>query len=102
MSKNKVEINDALIEKLCTLAKLEYNAQGREEIKKDLTRILGFIDKLDELDTANVEPLIFMSDEVNVLRADEYKETVTKAEALKNAPSKDSDYFKVPKVLSKQ
>jgi aspartyl-tRNA(Asn)/glutamyl-tRNA(Gln) amidotransferase subunit C len=99
--KNKVEINNALIEKLCTLAKLEYDASGKEEIKKDLTRILGFIDKLDELDTANIEPLIFMSDEVNVLRADENKETVTKAEALKNAPLKDSDYFKVPKVLSK-
>ncbi|HYG50024.1 MAG TPA: Asp-tRNA(Asn)/Glu-tRNA(Gln) amidotransferase subunit GatC [Flavobacteriales bacterium] len=101
MSKVKVDINDELIDKLCTLAKLEYDDAGKAEIKKDLARILGFIDKLDELDTANVEPLIFMSDEVNVLRADENKETITKAEALKNAPSKDSDYFKVPKVLSK-
>lgn len=95
----KVELNDALIDKLSALAKLEYSGSEKEEIKKDLSRILGFIDKLDELDTKNVEPLIFMSDEVNVLRADESKETITKAEALKNAPVKDSDYFKVPKVL---
>ena len=100
MSKS-IEINSELIDKLCFLAKLEYDENGKEEIKKDLSRILGFIGKLDELDTANVEPLIFMTDEKNVLRADINKETVTKAEALKNAPSKDSDYFKVPKVLSK-
>ena len=97
----KIEINNELIDKLCFLAKLEYDAKGKEEIKKDLSRILGFIGKLDELETSNVEPLIFMTDEVNVLRHDENIETVTKAEALKNAPSKDSDYFKVPKVLSK-
>jgi aspartyl-tRNA(Asn)/glutamyl-tRNA(Gln) amidotransferase subunit C len=96
---NKVTINDELIDRLCFLAKLEYDAAGKEAIKKDLTRILGFIGKLDELDTTHVEPLIFMTEEHNVLRADINKETVTKAEALKNAPLKDSDYFKVPKVL---
>lgn len=98
---NKIEINNELIDKLCFLAKLEYDANGKEEIKKDLSRILGFIGKLDELDTTSTEPLIFMNEEINVLRADNVKGMVTKAEALKNAPSKDSDYFKVPKVLSK-
>lgn len=101
MADNKIEINDQLIEKLCTLAKLEYNEAGREAIKKDLSRIIGFIGKLDELDTAQVEPLIFMTEEHNVLRMDEVNNTVSQKEALKNAPGKDSDYFKVPKVLSK-
>jgi aspartyl-tRNA(Asn)/glutamyl-tRNA(Gln) amidotransferase subunit C len=97
----KIEINDELIDKLCFLAKLEYDQNGKQEIKKDLSRILGFIGKLDELETTNVEPLIFMNEEKNILRADENIETITKTEALKNAPFKDSDYFKVPKVLSK-
>lgn len=101
MAKNKVVVDDATVEKLAELSRLEFNNESREEIKKDLTRILGFIDKLDELDTENVNPLVFMSDEVNVLREDDAKVTVTQKEALKNAPQKDSDYFKVPKVLSK-
>lgn len=101
MADNKIEINDQLIDKLCNLARLEYDATGKEEVKKDLSRIIDFIGKLDELDTAAVEPLIFMTDEQNVLRADEANNAVTQKEALKNAPDKDSDYFKVPKVLSK-
>lgn len=101
MASNKIEINDQLIDKLCNLARLEYDAAGKEEIKKDLSRIIGFIGKLDELETSSVEPLIFMTDEHNVLRADEVTNMVSQKEALKNAPGKDSDYFKVPKVLSK-
>jgi aspartyl-tRNA(Asn)/glutamyl-tRNA(Gln) amidotransferase subunit C len=46
-----------------------------------------------------VEPLIYMTDSINVLRADEYKPEITQAEALKNAPLHDSDYFKIAKVL---
>ena len=57
--------------------------------------------KLSEIPTDDVEPLIFMSDEVNVLRDDEPEVTITQAEALKNAPKKDSDYFRIPKVLDK-
>ncbi|MBL4587593.1 MAG: aspartyl/glutamyl-tRNA amidotransferase subunit C, partial [Flavobacteriales bacterium] len=49
--------------------------------------------------TKGVEPLIYMSEELNVMRNDEKKKTVTQKQALKNAPKADSDYFKVPKVL---
>ena len=63
--------------------------------------MLGFIEKLNELDTTNVEPLIYMSDEVNVLREDDVKHDISQDEALKNAPKHDSDYFKVPKVIEK-
>ena len=59
------------------------------------------MDALSEVPTDNVEPLIFMSDEVNVLREDIATETITQKEALKNAPKKDSDYFRIPKVLDK-
>ncbi|MNR14488.1 aspartyl/glutamyl-tRNA amidotransferase subunit C [compost metagenome] len=57
--------------------------------------------KLSEIPTDDVEPLIFMSDEVNVLRDDVPEVTITQAEALKNAPKKDSDYFRIAKVLDK-
>lgn len=101
MANQKIELNDELIDKLAYLSRLEYAADAKQGIKKDLDRILGFIAKLDELDTSKVEPLIFMTDEKNVLRADEAVTTITQKEALKNAPQKDSDYFKAPKVLSK-
>ena len=96
-----MEVTDNLIDKLSDLARLEFNGEQREAIKTDMKRILGFMDKLNELDTDEVEPLIFMSDEINRLRDDVAVETVTKEEALSNAPEKDSDYFKIPKVLSK-
>ena len=95
-----MNINDELVDKLATLAKLEFDADKKKEIIKDLTQIISFVEKLNELDTTGVEPLIFMSDEVNVLRADEVKHDITHEEALLNAPKKDSDYFKAPKVIS--
>ncbi len=89
----------ATIRRLAELAKLEFDEKQQQEIAKDLGRMLDFVDKLKELDTKGVEPLIYMSDEVNVLRDDEAKTEITRDEALSNAPKRDSDYFKVPKVL---
>jgi aspartyl-tRNA(Asn)/glutamyl-tRNA(Gln) amidotransferase subunit C len=66
-----------------------------------MERIISFMDILSELPTDNVEPLIFMNDEVNVLREDIPVVSLTQKEALKNAPKKDSDYFRIPKVLDK-
>ena len=97
-----MQVNDDLIDKLATLARLEFNAGEKEEIKKDLTRILDFVEKINELDLENVEPLIFMSSEVNVMREDEVKVEITREEALLNAPKHDSDYFKAPKVIGKK
>ncbi len=96
-----MKITNELVEKLANLSKLEFENQEKKNIKKDLEKIVGFVDKLSELDTSNVEPLIFMTDEINVLREDEVKQEITREEALKNAPKKDSDYFKVPKFLDK-
>ena len=71
-------------------------------IINDMNKMLEFVDQLKELNTDEVEPLIHMSDEVNVLREDKIVETAGQQEALKNAPSKDSTYFKIPKVLDKK
>ena len=96
------KITEETVDKIANLARLEFNGKEKEEIIKDLNRMLDFVNKLNELDTSNVEPLIYMNDEVNVLREDEVKQTISQKEALNNAPKKDSDYFKVPKVVEKK
>jgi aspartyl-tRNA(Asn)/glutamyl-tRNA(Gln) amidotransferase subunit C len=96
-----MEVNDAMIEKLAHLARLKFNDAEKQEIKTDLQRMIVFVEKLNELDLEGVEPLLHMSDEVNVLREDEVKGSVSRSEALKNAPSHDEQFFKVPKVIKK-
>jgi len=87
------------VDEIAHLARLEFNADSKNDILNDMNRMLAFVGKLNELDTENIEPLIYMTNETNVLREDDVKVTLTQAEALKNAPKKDSDYFKVPKVI---
>jgi aspartyl-tRNA(Asn)/glutamyl-tRNA(Gln) amidotransferase subunit C len=94
-----MEINDAIINRLADLAKLEFDDASREEIRQDLTRILSFVEKLQEVNTDGVEPLIYMNEDVNVMRPDTERIEITQDEGLSNAPQKDSDYFKVPRVL---
>jgi aspartyl-tRNA(Asn)/glutamyl-tRNA(Gln) amidotransferase subunit C len=96
-----MEVNSKLIQDLSRLAKLKFDEQAAEKMKGDLDKIIGFVNKLSEIDTEGVEPLIYLSEEVNVLRQDEIKHEVSQENALKNAPQKDSDYFKVPTVLRK-
>jgi len=96
-----MNIDDKTIDHLANLSKLEFNSEEKTAIKKDLEKMLDFIGKLDEIDTSGVEPLLFMTDEVNVLREDDAVDSISQEEALKNAPKKDTDYFRVPKVLEK-
>jgi aspartyl-tRNA(Asn)/glutamyl-tRNA(Gln) amidotransferase subunit C len=94
-----MEINNEIVDKIASLSKLLFSGEEKEAIKNDMNKMLDFVGKLEEVDTSGVEPLIHMSDEVNVLRPDVVEYTISQAEALKNAPSKDSTYFKIPKVL---
>jgi len=96
-----MKITEELIDHIAHLSRLEFEGEKKEAIKADLERITTFMDKLQEVDTEGVEPLIFMTNEVNRLRDDVVEEAVSQDEALKNAPKKDSDYFRIPKVLSK-
>ena len=96
-----MKIDDALVNKLSGLAKLEFDKESKKDIIDDLNKIIQFVEKLNELDTEGVEPLTYMTEEVNALRDDVAKNSITKEDALKNAPQKDSDYFIVPKVLEK-
>lgn len=88
-----------MVDKLAHLSRLQFNKTEKDEIKNDLKRMIAFVEKLNELDLNGVKPMLFMSEEVNVLREDEIKGSISREEALKNAPLHDEQFFKVPKVI---
>jgi aspartyl-tRNA(Asn)/glutamyl-tRNA(Gln) amidotransferase subunit C len=94
-------IDKETVEKVAHLARLELSAGETDEMIKDMSKILDFMAKLNEIDTSGIEPLVYMTDEVNVLREDVVKQEVTHREALKNSPKHDKDYFLVAKVIEK-
>jgi len=96
-----MEVNEALVDKLAHLSKLTFSDEEKKEIAGDLQRMIGFVEKLNELDLKGVEPLMHMSDELNVLRDDEIRGSISREAALKNAPETDGQFFKVPKVIKK-
>jgi len=96
-----MEVNDALVEKLANLAKLQFDNEQKAEIKEDLQKMIAFVEKLNELDTTGIEPLLHMTTEVNRLREDEIKGSVSREDAMQNAPMHDDAFFKVPKVIKK-
>jgi len=96
-----MEVNDALVEKLANLARLKFDDKEKDAIKNDLQKMIRFVEKLNELDTTGVEPLLHMSDNINILRADEVKGSISREKGLKNAAMHDEQFFKVPKVIKK-
>jgi len=96
-----MEINDSLVDKLAMLSRLHFSESEKVSIKNDLEKMIRFVDKLNELDTTGVEPLMHISSNVNVLREDEVIPGCTREEALLNSPMKDEQFFKVPKVIHK-
>lgn len=97
-----MEVNDAMVENLANLARLQFSEAEKEIISNDLQRMIAFVDKLNELDTTGVPPLLHMTDNFNVLREDEVKGSISRAEGLENAPDTDGVFFKVPKVIRKE
>ena len=97
-----MKIDKEMVSHLAHLARLEFENESQDEIINDMNRILTFVEKLNELNTDNVEPLIYMNNETNVLREDKVIQDITQEEALKNAPKRDSDYFKVPKMVERK
>ena len=87
------------VEHIAKLAKLEFNDDEMTEFTRQFNEILSFMEKLNELDTSKVEPLSHVIELQNVFRDDEPKPSIPTEEALKNAPSKNEKFFKVPKVI---
>ncbi|HLG02501.1 MAG TPA: Asp-tRNA(Asn)/Glu-tRNA(Gln) amidotransferase subunit GatC [Bacteroidia bacterium] len=97
-----MKIDSKTVKDIAHLARLEFNPEEEERMITDMNRMLGFVEKLNELNTDNIEPLIYMTDEVNHMREDEVKDPLPHKEVLRNAPKHDSNYFKVPKVVEKK
>lgn len=96
-------IDEKTLDRIAELARLDYSEPAaRKAILADMEKVLAFVERLNEVDTEGVEPLIFMTDEADVLRDDLAETSISKKEALMNAPVKDSDYFKVPRVIDKR
>jgi aspartyl-tRNA(Asn)/glutamyl-tRNA(Gln) amidotransferase subunit C len=94
-----MKIDKDSIKKIAHLARLEFDESSAEKMSQDMSQILDWVEQLNELDTTGVEPLTTMSSEVNVMRDDKAGSHLSHEAGLKNAPKKDSDYFRVPKVL---
>jgi aspartyl-tRNA(Asn)/glutamyl-tRNA(Gln) amidotransferase subunit C len=88
------------VEHIAKLAKLEFSEEEKEIFTHQLNDILAYMEQLNKLDTEKVEPLSHVIELSNVFRKDEVKKGLKTEEALKNAPSKDEKFFKVPKVIS--
>ena len=97
-----MQVDDELIDKLSRLAMLRFEENEKEEIKADLQKMIGFVDKLKELDTTGVEPLLHISAEVNLLRDDLPGNMLTQQQALQNAPMHNDKFFLVPKVIKRE
>ena len=88
------------VEYIASLAKLKFNEEELENYTHQLNDILTYVEKLNELDTSNVEPLSHPVENQNVFREDKRKPSVTTEEALKNSPGRTDEFFKVPKVIN--
>lgn len=96
-----MKIDRETVDKIAHLGRLSLTEQEKDRYIIELSEILSFMEKLGEVDVTNVEPIIYMNDVVNVLRADQIIQEMTREEALLNAPLKNEEYFKVSKVIEK-
>ncbi len=96
-----MKVTDEMISHLSHLARLSFSDEEKIELKQDLENMISFVEQLKAVDTSDVEPLLHITDAVNVLREDEVHQTITKQEALFNAPQTDGKFFIVPKVIKK-
>ena len=94
-----MSVDRATVRRIARLARLAVTEAEEARLEKEVSGILDWVAQLEQVDTEGVAPLVHLSHEINVLRDDVSANTVTHQEGLKNAPRKDSDYFRVPKVL---
>ncbi|MBZ0184567.1 MAG: Asp-tRNA(Asn)/Glu-tRNA(Gln) amidotransferase subunit GatC [Melioribacteraceae bacterium] len=96
-----MSVNKNQVEQIAKLARLKFDENEIENLTKDMNKILDYMDQLNELDTDNIEPLSHPLDLSNVMREDNLKESISREEVFKNAPSHNEEFFKVPKVINK-
>lgn len=89
------------IDKVAELARLNLKPGEKSKLEKDLGAILDYAQKLNALDTGNVEPTSHVLNLENVFRADEVKTSDAAEKALEHAPHRDGNFFKVPKIVQR-
>ena len=92
-------IDESQVRKVAKLARLQLTDAEVGEFTGQLSAIIGYVEKMNELDTENVEPLAHCLPISNVFRQDRVKESLGTEKALSNAPQRDGGFFKVPKIL---
>ncbi len=92
-------VDNNTINRLAILAKLQFDEVEMESITSELEKIVLMCEQLKNVDTNGIEPLIYMTNAQNVLRDDVVSQEINHEDALKNAPKRDSDFFRVPKVI---
>ncbi|WP_116108987.1 Asp-tRNA(Asn)/Glu-tRNA(Gln) amidotransferase subunit GatC [Lewinella sp. IMCC34191] len=93
-------VDDALVLRLADLSKLAIAPDKVDKLRVDLENILAMVEKLNELDLEAVEPLRYVTDVEQSLRADVMGEHLDRATALANAPDSDESFFRVPRVIN--
>lgn len=88
------------VERIAALAKLGFSGEEKQKLTTQLAQIVAYIEKLNELDTSDVEPTSHVLEINNVFRQDEVESWITQEEALQNAPARKNGYFSVPKVIN--
>ena len=87
------------VDNMARLAKLSFSEDEKIKFVEQFNQILQYMDKLNELDTEDVEPTLNVLDMNNVVRADSVKTWLSQEEALANAPKSNHGFFSVPKVI---
>jgi aspartyl-tRNA(Asn)/glutamyl-tRNA(Gln) amidotransferase subunit C len=93
------KIDEAQVRKVAKLARLELNDKEVEEFSGQLSAILDYVERMNQLDTEGIEPLAHCLPIHNVFREDIVKESLGTEKTLANAPQRDETFFKVPKIL---
>ena len=96
-----MSVSIAEVERIARLALLELSSEEKEKFTKQLNLILEYMEQLNQLDTSDVEPISHPLGLTNVFREDKVRPSLPVDEALKNAPDRSGDYFRVPKVIQK-
>ncbi|WP_231459400.1 Asp-tRNA(Asn)/Glu-tRNA(Gln) amidotransferase subunit GatC [Pedobacter sp. Leaf132] len=96
-----MNLDEKTIHKIADLARIHVNDKEVETLIPEMNKILSFMEKLNELDTSSVKPLVYMNEASNVWREDVIKQEISTAEGLKNAAKHSDQFFMVPKIIEK-
>jgi aspartyl-tRNA(Asn)/glutamyl-tRNA(Gln) amidotransferase subunit C len=96
-----MKIDKKTVHKVADLARIAIQDNEVDALTVEMNKILTFMEKLNELDTTGVKPLVYMNEEVNVWREDVVKQEISVADGLKNAAEHNESFFLVPKIIEK-